>query len=793
MQKKRHMFPKLLCLAIGTSLVLPLQAQVTLDEIIVTAQKREENLQEVPLSISAVTGEQLELRNITSLGDLNAIAPNVTFRLNAGARLISIVSIRGSYASQPAIWIDPPVGMYLNGIYLGKAQGSVFDVVDIERIEVLRGPQGTLFGRNTEGGAINFVSRRPSGEFSGNAKVELGNYNRRIGRVQMDLPQVGIASVGFAARKERADGWASNRTGPDMGSVDSEAFRLAAKFDFSDQLRAVYEFDYSNIDQTPVPSTLLSSGGWSGTPPSYFAATYGAYFGPTMATNIGTAVQNAMLPYVTTKRPSHVFTNMTPGQKGPVEQSRGRAHALTVEFDVTEHHTLKYIGARRTMDFFDSQDIDGMPLANITLPFSLPFDLYGDGRALDQWGMEVQYYRDTEYKQTSHEFQWIASHDSVNWVAGLYSFKDEGTTLGPQSMSLFGSTTTRSDYSADTKAWAAFGQLDWHFADAWTATIGTRYTKEKREGWSHRYKTFDFNGDLKTDTGPGLLPFTSYSKTYSDTTPMAALSWAFNDDVNVYARVAKGFKSGGFSSELTDARVSTPYKPQSSLSKEIGFKSLWWDGRARVNVALFHNKVTDLQTSILQPGTTSSIMTNAGEAIYKGAEIELALQLTDDWRISGNYGYLDAKFDKYMDYSWANPGQLIDTSSNRLPPFAPENTLSLQLEGTLAHLGFGELRLLLDYSYTDSMYLYAVNKSATAPNAGGSYLKSLNTLPSTNNLNLRLQLAGVQVDGGTMDFSFFVRNLTDEDRLANSIDFGMFRNATWQDPRTYLFSVGYSW
>ncbi|MCG3170427.1 MAG: Vitamin B12 transporter BtuB [Pseudomonadales bacterium] len=758
-----------LCLAIGAIAAGQLQAQTALDEMIVTAQKREENLQAVPLAISAVSGEDLELRNIEGLGDLNAIAPNVMFRQNPGARLISTVSIRGSATGQPAIWLDPPVGMYLNGIYLGKAQGSVFDVVDIERVEVLRGPQGTLFGRNTEGGAINFVARRPSGEFSGSAKVELGNYDRRIGRVQMDLPQMGMASVSLAARKEVADGWAHNRTGPDMGEVDSEAFRGSAKFDVSDRFVAVYDLDYSNIDQTPAPSSLTSLTGWGGTFPSVF----GSF--------LGSKIQEAATPYVTTSRPSTVSTNMTPGQKGPMEASEGLSHALTLEYDLTEDDTIKYIGAYRSMDFEDSQDIDGMPLVSVDVVPGF------------SWGMAANYNRATEYEQLSHELQWIASRDTVNWVAGLYWFEDEGTTRGSQQFTLFGAAPQQSNYAADTEAWAAFGQLDWQFAEDWTATVGMRYTEEERSGWTHRYLTNGFGGSFVTDVGAGLLPYTSYSEAFDDTTPMAALSWAVNDDVNVYARVAKGFKSGGFSSEVADPAVATPFEPQSSLSKEIGVKSLWWDGRARLNVALFHNEVTDLQITQLLPGTTQSLLTNAGEAVYKGAEVEFALQITDDWLVSGNWGYLDTSFDKYLDNSFAPGRPIIDTASNRLAPYAPENTFSLQLQGTLARLSFGELMLLLDYSFTDDMYLYAVNKDLAAPNAGGSYVKSLDGLPDTQNLNVRVQLSDVPVGDGAMDFAFFVRNATDEDKLVQGIDFSMFRNGSWQEPRTYMFSAAYKW
>lgn len=759
---KKHLS---LAVALASSFIAPVAFSAVLEEVIVTAQKREQNLQAVPLAITALSADELDMRNITSMADLNSVAPNVMMRENPGARLISTVSIRGSAIGQPAIWLDSPVGLYLNGIYLGKTQGSVFDVVDIERVEILRGPQGTLFGRNTEGGAINFVTRRPSGEFSGSAGVELGNFDRRVGRLQVDLPQMGMMSASIGARKERADGWAKNSTGSDLGSVGNEAFRASIMLEPSDKFTAVYDFDYSSIDQTPTPTSLLAVSGWNGDFPSIFGALLG---GP---------IESGVKPFVTTNRPDKVSTNLAPGQKNLLEKSRTRAHSLTLEYDLSPNDQLKYIGSYRTMTFTDSQDIDGTPLETIQI---LPgFD----------WGAAANYNRVTDYNQSSHEFQWIADRDNLNWVLGAYYFEDEGETNGSQLFTLFAQGPKQVNYGADTEAWAVFGQLDWLFAERWTATVGMRYTEEKRSGFSHQFSTDGFGGPRIDD----VLPFISYDKTFDDTSPVVSLAYEMTPDISFYARVANGFKSGGFSSELADPRVSTPFDPQTSLSKEIGMKSMWLDGALRLNIAVFHNAIDDLQITQLLPGTTQSLLVNAGEATYQGFELEFAYQISDNWRISGNYGYLDASFDEYLDNSFAPDRPVVDTASNRLPPYAPENTASLQLEGTVANFNFGELRLLLDYTYTDEMNLYAVNKSLTAPNAGGAYVKGIDTIPDTQNLNLRLLLSDVAVGDGTVDFSVFVRNLTDEDEQVQGIDFSMFRTANWQEPRTYMFTATYNW
>ncbi|MBK7249714.1 MAG: TonB-dependent receptor plug domain-containing protein [Gammaproteobacteria bacterium] len=182
------------------------EAQGTLQEVVVTAQKREERLQDVPVAVSAIGERQLSSRGIQNVQDLTGLAPNVNVLPAANSNTGSQISIRGSVQQNPALYWDPTVGIYIDGVYLGKNLGNVFDVVDLERVEVLRGPQGTLYGRNTLAGAINLITRQPSGEFRGNVKVDVGNFNLHSARASLDLPRFGIASVSLAVRGEKRDG-----------------------------------------------------------------------------------------------------------------------------------------------------------------------------------------------------------------------------------------------------------------------------------------------------------------------------------------------------------------------------------------------------------------------------------------------------------------------------------------------------------------------------------------------------------------------------------------------------------
>ncbi|MBS0366517.1 MAG: TonB-dependent receptor [Proteobacteria bacterium] len=795
---------------------------LALEEVVVTAQKREERLQDVPISITAITSVELEKRHIQNLDDINALAPNVMSRANPGSNLISTIGIRGSVQGQPAIWSDPPVGVYLDGVYLGKQQGQVTDLVDLERVEVLRGPQGTLFGRNTEGGAISFISRKPSGEFGGVVSVEAGQYDHLMGKLSLDLPKFWVVSSTLTVRKEHQSGWARNLAGPALGAVDHDGARVALKFDFSDQFKANYAFDYSNADDTPNPTSLLALNGWNGTPPQYFSY---AYYAPTYAGLLAFGLPPAQAAYVAyngagalpgygkigamagagiaaaltpfccaTTRPGTVAEG---SPDGPIfQKARNTSNMLTLDYSVNDNNRFKYIFGRRQLHFSDEQSLSGgTPQLN------------------------AFYRRDTHYTQSSHELQYVGNAAGglglLKWVGGLYYFHDEGNTDGPQDFSLLGARPTDDAYASETKSKAAFAQLDYTFLKAWTLTGGVRYTDEEKSGWTHRFLTTGFAGPLLCDVPaaacPGVIPFTAYDASFKSTTPMGALAYRINDNVNTYVRVAKGFKSGGFSSELTDpVAVKRPYLPETSLLTEVGVKSEFWDRRAQVNAAYFHTKITNQQTTTLLPGTTQSYISNASDSTYQGFEIEAALRLTEGWKLQLNYGYLDARFNHYP----VNPivqvacpvsvpacafgglytndsSRTVDAASNIEPGYAPRNTVSANLDGRLLKTGNGELRLILDWAYTDKTLLYAANKNLNAANAGGQYLVSLDQMPAITNLNVRLLFGGVQVPGGSADFSLLVRNATDFNKPVQGIDFGFYRTANWEDPRTWMLTATY--
>jgi iron complex outermembrane receptor protein len=780
--RKQTLALRILPLMIAAGYAGSAMAQEVIETVVVTAQKRKEKLQDVPLSISAIGGAQLETRGIEGVKDLNGLAPNVTVKAAApGAGLVANVSIRGMNQGQPAIWADGSVGMYVDGVFVGKNQGALFEVIDLERIEVLRGPQGTLFGRNTEAGAINMITNKPTGEWGGSAGIEFGNYKRRVERLSMDFPAVGIVRTSLALRNEKRDGTVANPGGASWDSRDRQAVRFAAGLDFSKSFKLDYAYDRSRIDETPSAISLIDSTGYAKlyTAPA-IAANYNFFQNAAGPNSLG----KLLAPYVHTGYPDAVATDPASAKFGNKYFNKldVDGHALIASYEINASNTLKYIGARRTMRYQDRADLDGTPL-----------QIYNAGK-------------DTHYASTSHELQWIGNTAQMNYVAGAYLFRDDGNTLSYQDGLFYTFNFAPAAYKLPyyrvrTNASAVFGQVDYKVSPSLTATVGLRYTREEKKGDVWRLNTnanYDRIGSPGVSYQPGFEP-QGAEATFASTTPVLALAYKLTDKVNVFTRAGKGFKSGGFpleanASAATGTGPLVPFKPENATSFEVGVKSTLLGGKAQMNATLFLTNVTNWQTSQLPPNGTTPTITNAGKARTQGLELEGKLQIADGWRLQGSYGYLDAKFKSYMAYNQL--GALVDIAGNTRNSYAPKHQLSLNLDGRLAETPAGTLRGIVDYVYTSDYVNYAAQKSATVTNAaiGNSVAESV--IPALGLVNARLLLANIPMGGqpGSLSASLWVRNLADTRKEVAHIDVGgYYRIAGWSEPRTFGLSLNYKW
>ena len=565
------------------------EAEQMSNTVTVTAQRRQEKLQDVPMAASAITARELETRGIGNVADLSALAPNLQVSLTPGNSTAAQISIRGSVTTNPALFWEPTVGMYVDGVYIGRMQGSVFDLVDLERVEVLRGPQGTLYGRNTLAGAVNMVTRKPSGEFGGSAQVELGSYSERLAKIALDLPAFGLLKASVGVRSEKRDGWVTTTVGSsvaDLNDRDSRGGRIALNLAVNPDLQFDYRYDNTHTRQNSRYSQVIRS----------------------------TVDQDFGFPSGIVVRQGRQTTASVDGPS--FERVDIDGHALTGEWKLGAASTLKYIYAHRSMVWEDALDLDGSPVA------------FAHTQRL------------SDYQQSSHELQWVGTAGPLSWVAGAFHFNDDGFTSNPQTF-FYGASTFDSRYGFTTKSNSVFGQVDYQLSPTLKLTGGLRHNSET--------KTIS----RLLATGPTVLipAGTGGSVGFSSTTPLLSLGWKLSKDISAYARYAEGFKGGGFNGEAQDVKETlTPYKPEKQRSTEVGLKSTLAGGKAQINIALFDNRSRDLQQAVFTAkGSAASNIRNVGQASTRGLEIETAFRPTSNLRLQANYGFLKASYSEYME------------------------------------------------------------------------------------------------------------------------------------------------
>jgi iron complex outermembrane receptor protein len=748
-------------LAISTAFPASSSAQNTggLDEIIVTAQKREQSIQDTPIAVTALTQDFLESRAITNIKSLSSLAPNLKVESAPNNTTAAQISIRGGVTINPALTWEPTVGMYVNGAYLGKTQGSVFDVADIERIEVLRGPQGTLYGRNTLAGAINIITAKPTGEFGGKAEVGYGNYQSWHAKGSVDLDQIGPFKPKLSAMIQKRDGFVDGVANPftnvtlanpqsatEHQNLDKIAFLAAVSADLTYRLTMDYTFDYSEADQNPVFSQIVSV-----SPNNIFDPTFAGYVGggPFSGLYFGFPLDL----YVNSERQDSGTTD------GNIfERSLVRGHNLTFAYDLGNAE-LKSITAVRDLSWKDSLDIDGSPL------------------------LLAHTIRASDYDSFSQELQLTGQKDRLNYVLGAYYFKDDGYTENPQNF-FGGANIFNSQYGFDTKAWALYGQADFAVTDQLTVTGGLRYTKED--------KSIDRTNIGVVLSGALLnLPFvpagTTGDETFSNLSPQAIIDYELNPNINLYAKYAIGYKSGGFNGEAQSvAETLRPYDEEKVRSIEFGAKTRLVDNKLQLNAALFFNKHKDMQLSIFTAaGAAGSDVRNAGKANINGFELEGLFQATDRLLLRGSVGVLDSEYKEFIEAG-------IDEANNRAFPHAPKTTFSAGFDARIWEGELGAFDLSADANHSAKYFTYPYSLTATDPQP------AFNTqAPARTIVDARLAWTDLPVGNGNIELAIWAKNLFDKEYLANFIDFGPgfggLTSGYFGDPQTYGVTLGVDW
>ncbi len=741
-----------------------------LDEIVVTAQKREEKLQDVPIAISAVSGEFLRSRDIASINDLGTIAPNVKIERAPTNKTTSQIAMRGSVTVNPSVLFEPAVGLYVDGVYIAKAVGSIFDVADLERVEVLRGPQGTLYGRNTLAGAINLVTRKPSGELRGSIEASYGNFDMRRVKGMIDLPAFGIVSAKFSGQVQKRDGFIKIAPNPfpqaflagssginDTSDLNTQSLFAQVRIQPSDSLTIDYAYDYSRFRQRPDFAQLRGFNR-NGLPQDIFDPNSASY-----------PAAGAFFPiglYASDGRRSAASLDARP----LYERLLTQGHSVTVEWDLGAAQ-LKSISAYRKMRFSDALDLDGTPLP------------VGASQ------------RDTRYHSFSQELQLTGTlmDDRLKYVLGGYYFNDKGETLGPQSF-FAGATTFQTDYGQHTKAYAAYAQVDFDLSDRIALSGGLRYNNERKDVRRLLISSPNTSAAVTAiNIGYGGVP----DAVYKSLSPAASIRFDLAENVNVYARYARGFKSGGFNGETTEVVAPTaecpsgaielcqPYRPEKVDSYEVGLKSRLLDNRLQLNIAAFWDEHRDIQLSVFRgSGALSLSVQNAAASRIRGIELEFTAQPASSFTVSGSFALLDADYKRFLDGG-------VDVAANRAFPHAPRYTASLSTDWLAAQGDWGRFNLLADLSFVDSYYTYPY--ALTAP-PSSTQVAGNTEAPSRVIVNARAIVADIPLDGMKAEFSLWARNLFQERSPSNFIDFGpSFGGMTlafYPDPRTVGATLG---
>ena len=717
-------------------------ASAQLEEVTVTAQKREQSLQDIPIAVTAFNKMEIDTRRIADVKDLALFVPNMQIANSPGGTSGATISMRGASTINPAITWEPVVGLYLDGVFLGKNLGGIFEIAELERVEVLRGPQGTLYGKNTVGGAINLITRLPSEEAGGQADAGVGSEGYTQGKLRLDTGTLGGFRASAAYLYGKRDGFYDNvdsdpsggnnpfvnpRSGNEFNNLDSEVWRVDAVFDATDTFRARYSYDSSQRDQEPSKGQLTDVN------QAAFDAVGVGFLAPLLNLYTVSANDNA-----------GKISNDWAGE----ENSETSGHGLFLDWDAGSWGfmgdvALKSISAYRETNYKDLIDIDGSPM-----------DLFHSSRDID-------------YEQFSQEFQLLGTTDTVNYVLGLYYFEEKADVKNPITFfGLFGVPTDDNEYGLNNDSVAAFGQAEWRPAslNQLTLTAGLRYTDENRDQYIVHPNTSGNGGPL------GAFDEDD-SDSWNNTSGTFIAGWDFSDDVNAYAKVAQGWKSGGFNGEAPTAETfHEGYEPEEVIAYELGMKSRLLDDRIQLNAAVFYNDISDMQFSIFLEGSggAASNVENAGGATMQGFEVEFVYQVVESLQLSANYGYLDAEYDEFIENG-------VDVKDLKDVPYAPENMASLALDWTVGTWGWGNLALHMDWSYNDNYVPYVEpSQNATAE------------IDSYEIVNANLILSEVPVGSDmTMQFSLWGKNLTDEEYRQNTIPFGLWTVSYFGNPMSY--------
>jgi iron complex outermembrane receptor protein len=755
---------------VGLSNIAIAQNRTSLEEIIVTAQKREEAIQDVPIAITALGADTLEKQGIATLKDLQGgQVPSLKVVQFAGRPNTMQFGIRG--VTEPDIQpsVERAIAVYVDNVYIARANGMDTEVFDIERMEILRGPQGTLFGRNAEGGAVNITTRKPTGDFGFKQDLEASSLDEYKARTLIDTPEWNGLSASLGYLHRQANGWIANPANEnrDYNWQNKNAYRLALQYK-TDDVVVDYAYDNSNIEYMQNYNVLLHK--------------------PAASFNPRPVDQG---------RPDRAWA----GTRAPVSSSEGDGHSLTAEWSINSELTLKSITGYRTLE--DNAYATGSG-ANVFLP-GLAVGLSATQGVSDSLSIGLM-----NQNQHSQEIQLIGDTDRLEWQVGaLYFHEDASNLIGSAFGYLYNGCNPLAGYGAscglplavpysgvpnrptrttvDTDSYGAYAQATWNpdiLEDRLKITLGLRYGKDKK--------------DIQRGLEGGAATDISTNAKAERVDPAVTIAYQLLDTTSIYTRYSTAYRGPGVS--MREVVTFTPYKEETTTSTEVGVKSVFWDNRARINAAAFYNEIDQFQIPVQQVcptcSTANTTTVNArGTARMSGFELDGTVLLIDGLTVSLGYTYLDNSIPEVLD-----GGVLRQPALNN----ASRNSWALNVDYAFEPFSFGTLNAHVDVTDSDEYCFNSFSCRQDAVMAAGD-ITGVHGGDDNRLINARLTLSDIALGNmGKLQAALWAKNLTDEEYInfgftapqgtnLNAQRFGNNTVGTYGDPRSVGVTLTYQY
>lgn len=734
------------------------QSELILEEIIITSQKREQSLQDVPISVAAFGYEKLEAMGIDELEDIGANVPNLVINsFNNDASTVRLF-IRGIGQNDVQLTQDPSVALYIDGVYVGTSIGSGMESIELERIEVLRGPQGTLYGRNATGGAVNMITRRPDmDDFGFKQSFTAGNFDLFKSKTAINVPLGGKAAARLSYLISDR-GALNENLGPgiDWAVEDRKAWRLDLSAQLTDDIVLDYSYDRSDIDDTSRLEFIHESINPFG-----------------LATFCTEPVAD--------QRPDSA-TSCRDLPPSAVEVS---GHVLNLAWDISDNLSFKSITGYREVD---SQVFhDGTPTVGVIANNSVSASE-----------------RITDFEQLTQEFQFIGTllDDQLEYVTGLYYYADESSQES-DGFSVLGPRNPNDFTTSENTSLAIYGQYTFtpKTADRWHFTLGLRYSDDEREAFRINENSFTFvqlGGFTAANCADvylgiagcvpdGAIEGANYKKSFQNFNPSATIAYDINDNMNVYAKYVTGYKSGGTSQRSANpVSFGVGFDEEEITSFELGIKGKLFDQRVSINSAIFMMDIDGFQASVQTGGTAGDRdFTPVDGTEIKGWEFDITALLTEGLTFSLGLGYLDTQMGVDQIETALDTGVIQVTDVVPEISYAPERSATASLDYR-REIGAGQLDFHLGYAYQD--------EAVTSLNV-------FDNLPTDERglLDASIKFSAIEVGSGTLSVSLWGKNLTDQEYIivntgslralfpGDALGFPVW--TTWGDPRTYGATV----